>query len=152
MPKPLPVIAFGSDHAGFALKAALISRLTETKRYVIEDMGTKNTESADYPDYAQKVAKAVQKGKVDFGILICGTGIGISIAANRFKHVRAALCFTPEMAELARMHNDANILALGGRFISPDDAFEVAETFLKTKFTREERHSRRIDKIDAIEK
>ncbi|MGD9707337.1 MAG: ribose 5-phosphate isomerase B [Candidatus Delongbacteria bacterium] len=139
------LIHIASDHGGFALKSEMIG-LLKKKGYMIDDLGTYSEESADYPDLGKKAAEAVLADG-NFGIIICGTGIGISIAANRIKGIRAALCHCPEYAELARKHNDANILALGGRFLDADTAEKIAEVFLNTGFEGG-RHQRRIDLID----
>ncbi len=139
------LIHIASDHGGYALKSELMERLKK-KGYMIDDLGTYSEESVDYPDLGKKAAEAVLADG-NFGIIICGTGIGISIAANRFKGIRAALCHCPEYAELARKHNNANILALGGRFLDADTAEKIAEVFLNTGFEGG-RHQRRIDLID----
>ncbi|MDY0016300.1 MAG: ribose 5-phosphate isomerase B [Candidatus Delongbacteria bacterium] len=139
------LIHIASDHGGFALKSEMIG-LLKKKGYMIDDLGTYSEDSVDYPDLGKKAAEAVLADG-NFGIIICGTGIGISIAANRVKGIRAALCHCPEYAELARKHNDANILALGGRFTDADTAEKIAEVFLNTGFEGG-RHQRRIDLID----
>lgn len=140
----MPKIAIASDHAGFELKEAVKKHL-QGKADVV-DMGTNAMDSVDYPDFGQAVGKAITEGKVSQGIVICGSGIGISIAANRFKAVRAALCMTPEMAQLARQHNDANVLALGARLTDEKTAFEIVDEFLKTEFEGG-RHQRRVEKL-----
>jgi len=139
------LIHIASDHGGYALKSELIG-LLKKKGYMIDDLGTYSEDSVDYPDLGKKAAEAVLADG-NFGIIICGTGIGISIAANRVKGIRAALCHCPEYAELARKHNNANILALGGRFLDADTAEKIAEVFLNTGFEGG-RHQRRIDLID----
>ena len=139
------LIHIASDHGGFALKSELIG-LLKKKGYMTDDLGTYSEDSVDYPDFGRKAAEAVLADG-NPGIIICGTGIGISIAANRVKGIRAALCHCPEYAELARKHNDANILALGGRFVDPDTAERIIDTFLNTGFEGG-RHQRRIDLID----
>ncbi|NLF39171.1 ribose 5-phosphate isomerase B [bacterium] len=141
-------IAIGSDHAGYALKEEVKAALKAMK-HDVEDCGCFSTESSDYPDAAQSVAKAVQAGAAERGVLVCSTGIGISIAANRHPGVRAALCFTCDMAERAREHNDANVICFGARQTQPADARAMLEAFLATPFSREERHRRRIGKIDC---
>ncbi len=141
------IIHIGSDHGGFELKSELSAALNR-KGYSVDDLGTFSEDSVDYPEYGAKVARAVLKDG-DFGIVICGTGIGISIAANRFKGIRAALCHCSEYAKLAREHNDANILALGGRFIDFQTALEITDVFLKTDFLGG-RHKRRVDLLDNI--
>lgn len=140
-------IHIGSDHGGYQLKARLTAVL-QKKGYDIDDLGTDSENSVDYPEYGKKVAEAVLADG-NFGIIICGTGIGISISANRIKGIRAALCHCTEYAKLARQHNDANILALGGRFTGEDLAAEIADIFLNTEFEGG-RHQRRIDLIDKI--
>lgn len=140
-------IALGADHGGYALKEVIKKHLLEAG-YAIEDLGTRSTESVDYPKYGKLVAQAVIEKKVDCGILVCGTGIGISIAANKVPGVRAALCTDVTMAKLTRQHNDANILALGGRIIGDVVALEIVDTFLKTDFEGG-RHSRRVEAIEC---
>ncbi|AWZ49313.1 ribose 5-phosphate isomerase B [Clostridiaceae bacterium 14S0207] len=143
-------IALGSDHGGINLKNAIIKHLQE-KGYELKDFGTYSTESCDYPDYALKVAEEVSAKKYDFGILICGTGIGISISANKVPGIRAALCNDTFSAHATREHNDANILAMGERVVGPGLALDIVDTFLTGEF-QGGRHSRRIDKITEIEK
>lgn len=143
-----PAVAIGSDHAGFALKEA-IKKVLETLGVEYVDLGTYSEESTDYPDYAAAVALEVQRG--NRGILCCGTGVGMSIAANKFKGVRAAVCNNPLAAELSRRHNDANVLAMGGRVISDFQTVpEIVKTWLETPFEGG-RHQRRIDKIKQFE-
>lgn len=142
------MIAIASDHGGFALKQEIISYLT-SKGLLFKDFGSYSEEAVDYPDYAKAVTKAILEGEYDKGILICGTGIGISIAANRVPGIRCALCHDVFSAEATRLHNDANILALGGRVIGPSHAVKVVETFLSTPFSGDERHVNRITKIEA---
>ena len=120
----------------------------EERQLAYEDYGCYSNASVDYPDYAKKAAQAVLDGSCDFGILICGTGIGISIAANKLKGIRAALCTDCFMAEATRQHNDANMLALGGRVVGPGLALKIVDTFLDTDFSGDERHVRRIEKIE----
>jgi ribose 5-phosphate isomerase B len=139
-------IALGADHAGFELKEHVKEYLKQQKIEIV-DYGTDSNRSVDYPDYGKKVAKAVQSGKVDRGIVICGTGIGVSMVANKYKNVRAALCLYPKMAEMARRHNDANILAMGGRLVAKGLAEYIIDVFLNTEFDGG-RHKRRVDKID----
>ncbi|MFU0825970.1 MAG: Ribose-5-phosphate isomerase B [Lachnoclostridium sp.] len=141
------MIAIGSDHGGYDLKNEIIKHLKE-RNIEVKDYGTYTKESCDYPIYAKKVANAVLSGECKFGILICGTGIGISIAANRIKGIRAALCHDCYSAEATRSHNNANILALGGRVIGVGHALKIVDTFLDTPFSNEERHIRRINLID----
>lgn len=140
-------IVIASDHAGFRLKEILKKRLTG---YTFIDAGTDSEDSCDYPDYAEKAGLMVASGKADCGIVICGTGIGISIAANKVKGVRAALCFNEFMAEMSRLHNNSNVLALGARVIGEDLAVRIAEVWLKTGFEGG-RHERRVEKIGKIE-
>jgi ribose 5-phosphate isomerase B len=140
-------IIIGSDHAGFELKEKIFSHLT-AKGYTVEDAGPFDDGSVNYVAYAKKVAAAVSQGRVEKGILVCGTGIGMSIAANRFKGVRAALCTDVLSARLSRQHNDANVLALGGRLIGDVLAIELVETFLETPFEGG-RHLERIQSMDS---
>ena len=137
------MIALGCDHGGYELKQAVI-RYLEEKHIEYKDFGCTSTESVDYPIYAKKVANAIQSGECEKGILLCGTGIGISIAANKYKGIRAALCCDCFSAEATRLHNDANVLALGGRVTGPGLAVKIADTFLNTPFSGGERHARRI--------
>jgi ribose 5-phosphate isomerase B len=139
-------IAVGSDHAGYELKKQVLSWL-ERHGYDFEDMGPYSAESVDYPDYAHKVAAAVVKGAADQGILMCGTGIGISIAANKVKGIRAANVCSPEYAALARQHNNANVLAFGARFNDEVSAGKILESWFASEFEGG-RHQRRIDKIE----
>lgn len=139
-------IALGADHGGYELKETVKKFLSE-KGYEVEDVGTYGSESVDYPDYAQKAVEAILEKRADAGILICGSGIGISIAANRFKGIRAALCSEPYSAKLSRQHNNANVLCMGGRLVGDNMAIEIVETWLNTEFEGG-RHQRRIDKLD----
>lgn len=141
------MIALGSDHAGYELKQEIIRFLTE-RGYEWQDYGCDSTASVDYPDFAHAVAHAVADGKAERGILICGTGIGISIAANKVKGIRCAHCHDCFSAEATRQHNDANILALGARVVGGGLALKIVETFLTTPFSNDERHIRRIQKIE----
>jgi ribose 5-phosphate isomerase B len=138
-------IAIAADHAGVDLKAALGDVLRE-RGYDVLDLGTNGPESVDYPDFAGKLAAALADGQASRGVLVCGTGIGISIAANRHPHIRAALCHNATDARLARQHNDANVLALGARTTGPEVARDCLETFLDTAFEGG-RHQRRVDKM-----
>ena len=140
-------IAIASDHGGIELKSVLINHLQERNIEVI-DCGTYTKESCDYPDYAKKVAEAILAGECEKGILICGTGIGITIAANRYEGIRAANCTNSFMAEATREHNDANILGMGARVIGVGTALKIVDTFLNTPFSNDERHKRRIAKIE----
>lgn len=143
-------IAIGSDHGGFALKRELIPFI-EKLGYEVDDLGCENESSCDYPDYGAAVAKKVANGEYERGILICGTGIGISITANKVRGIRCALCTDATMARLTREHNDANILAMGGRIVGLELAKDITATFLSTAFSGEERHQKRIDKITKYE-
>lgn len=141
------MIALGCDHGGYALKKEVIGYL-EKNGIEYKDFGCYDEKSVDYPEYAKKVAHAVADGQCEKGILICGTGIGISIAANKVKGVRAALCTDCFMAEMTRLHNDANILAMGGRVVGAGLALKIVDTFLNTPFSEDERHIRRINQIE----
>ncbi len=143
-------IAIGSDHAGFELKRELVGYLTE-QGYTVDDMGTDGLASCDYPDFARAVAEAVASGRCQRGILVCGTGIGMSIAANKVPGVRAALCAEPYSARMAREHNDANVLCLGARVVGPGLALETVAAFLSGEFAGG-RHARRVDKIRELER
>jgi len=140
-------IYVGADHAGFDLKQKLVAELTKLG-YEPIDVGPKTLDPADdFPDYAKPVAQAVSNGAVDRGILTCGTGLGMSYTANRFPNVRAAVAWSPEIAELARKHNDANILVLPSRFVSEQEGLEILHKWLDTKFEGG-RHQRRVEKIE----
>lgn len=143
-------VGVGSDHAGFDLKEFLKEQLKK-EGFEVVDYGTHIKKSVDYPDYAGKVAEGIQKKEVSMGILVCGTGIGVSIAANKFRGVRAARCCTVQDAVLAREHNDANVLTLGGRLVGSELALEIAKTFLETPFLKG-RHMRRVNKIKKTDK
>ncbi len=145
------MIAIGSDHGGMSLKVAVIECL-KSKGIKYKDFGAFTTESVDYPDYGQAVAEAVVSGECQSGIVICGTGLGISIAANKVKGIRAAVCTDPFMAKMARQHNNANILALGERVVGVGLAMEILEAWLNSDFESEGRHGSRVDKIKEIEK
>lgn len=140
-------IFIASDHAGYALKASII--LSLQANYQIEDCGTHSEEKVDYPDYAHTVCQHMQTHKNSMGILLCGSGIGMSIAANRSPHIRAALCDTEKRTILARCHNDANVLCLGARFITSDEAVRCALAFLNTPF-EEGRHLLRLQKLNTL--
>ena len=142
-------LAIGSDHGGFRLKEAIKTYLL-AHDYEVTDFGTESEDSCDYPDFALPVAEAVAKGEYDRGILICGTGIGIDIVANKVKGVRAALCHDTFSAEACRNHNDANILTMGERIVGEGLALKIVETFLNSDFEGG-RHQRRVDKIKALE-
>ncbi|HEX2968070.1 MAG TPA: ribose 5-phosphate isomerase B [Bacteroidales bacterium] len=138
-------IAIVSDHAGFFLKEKLLDYLRKEK-YDTRDFGTNSEEPVDYPDYGHPLAKAVSSGEYDLGISICGTGNGINMVVNKHPGIRSALCWNEEISRLARAHNDANVCALPGRFISESEAYLIVKTFLTTSFDGG-RHQRRIDKI-----
>ncbi len=138
-------IAIGNDHAGTEYKLAIIG-LLKSMDTEITNYGTDGSDSVDYPDFIHPVAKDVEDGSVDFGIIICGSGNGASMTANKYQKVRSALCWTKEIVELARSHNDANILSLPARFISLPQALEMVKTFLSTEFEGG-RHERRIEKM-----
>ncbi|MGL4392772.1 MAG: ribose 5-phosphate isomerase B [Fusobacteriaceae bacterium] len=139
-------IAIGSDHGGFELKT-IIKNYLEKKGYEVLDFGTDSKESTDYPKYAKLVGESIQQKKSELGILVCGTGIGISMAANKMKNIRAALCTNTTMAKLTREHNDANVLALGARIIGDVLALEIVETFLTAEFEGG-RHKLRVDMLE----
>lgn len=141
------MIAIGSDHGGYALKQEIMKHLADRKMEY-QDLGCYDENSCDYPVYGKKVAKAVAEGECEYGILICGTGIGISIAANKMPGIRAALCTDCFCAEATRQHNNANVLCLGGRVVGPGLACKIVDTFLDTPFSNEERHIRRIHLIE----
>ena len=141
------MIALGCDHGGYELKKEIIKYLEDNK-IPYQDFGCDSDQAVDYPVYARKVGRAIQKGECDKGILICGTGIGISIAANKMKGIRAALCTDCFCAEATRQHNDANVLALGGRVVGPGLALKIVDTFLNTEFSHAKRHQNRIDLIE----
>lgn len=142
------MIAVACDHGGYALKKEILKHL-EDRKIAYKDFGCDSEEAVDYPIYARKVTKAILSGECENGILICGTGIGISIAANKVKGIRAALCTDCFTAEATRQHNDANILALGGRVVGPGLALKIVDTFLDTPFSNAERHKNRIALIEA---
>jgi ribose 5-phosphate isomerase B len=143
------LIALGSDHGGFHLKEEIKAFLDERK-IAYRDFGTFSADSVDYPDIAKTVAGAIADGRCDRGILICGTGIGISIAANKIKGIRAALCHDTFSAQMSRQHNDANVLAMGGRVIGAGLAMAIVDKWLTTEFEGG-RHARRVDKISGLE-
>lgn len=144
------MIAIGCDHGGYELKKEIVAYLDQ-KGIEYKDFGCDSTASVDYPVYARKVAHAILDGSCEKGILICGTGIGISIAANKIPGIRAALCTDCFCAQATREHNDANILALGGRVVGPGLAIKIVQTFLETPFSNDERHKRRIHLIESEE-
>lgn len=141
-------IALAADHAGFELKEILIKEL-QGKGHDVTDYGTYTSDSIDYADFAYVAAKSIAEHNYNFGILICGSGVGVSITANKVDGIRAANCFNNEMAGLARQHNDANILCLGARFVTTEDAKEMVETFIHTDFEGG-RHQKRVEKIHDL--
>jgi ribose 5-phosphate isomerase B len=143
-------IAIGADHAGFDLKEKIRRRLA-AQGITLDDQGTHSTDSVDYPDYARKVGEEVAHHQADFGILVCGSGIGMAISANKVPGVRAANVTSEQEAQLSREHNDANVLALGARLLDEPKAFAIVDTWLKSSFAGG-RHQRRVDKIAQIER
>lgn len=143
------MIALGSDHGGYELKQKVIRHLEE-RNIPYEDMGCGSRDSCDYPVFGQAVAKAVAEGRCEKGIVICTTGIGISISANKVKGVRCALCTDTLSAKMTRLHNDANVLAMGAGIVGENLAMEIVDTFLDTPFSGEERHQRRIGLIEQL--
>ena len=143
------MIAIGCDHGGYELKERVI-RYLQDKKIPYRDMGCNSKESVDYPEYGHAVAKAVADGSCEKGIVICTTGIGISISANKVPGIRCALCSDPLSAKMTRLHNGANVLAMGAGMIGENLALDIVETFLNTDFSGEERHRRRIDLIEKL--
>lgn len=143
------IIAVGCDHGGFDLKEAVIEVLRQ-EGHEVRDFGTMSRESVDYPDFARAVAGAVAAGEAGLGVLMCGTGIGVSITANKVPGIRAALCAEPYSARMARQHNDANVLCMGARVVGPGLAQDIVRAFLSARFEGG-RHARRVDKIRTIE-
>ncbi len=142
------MIALGSDHGGLALKKAVMAHL-DKRGLAYKDFGTYTADSCDYPDFGRAAAQAVASGECDRGIVICTTGIGISIVANKVPGIRAALCGDCFSAEMTRLHNDANVLALGAAVVGEGLAMKIVDTFLDTPFSHEERHARRVGKIEG---
>lgn len=142
------MIALGCDHGGYELKQTVIRHLEE-RGIAYRDFGCYDRTSCDYPEFGRAAARAVADGECEKGIVICTTGIGISIAANKIKGIRAALCSEPLSAKMTRLHNDANVLALGGGLIGPNLAVEIVDQFLDTEFSGEEKHQRRVAKIEG---
>ncbi len=138
-------IAIGADHAGFEYKQSLLDFL---KEYTVKDLGTFSPGSVDYPDFAHPVANAVESGEADLGILVCGSANGVAITANKHPNIRAAICWTEEIAQLARNHNDANILCIPARFVSEEQAQKITQTFLTSGFEGG-RHANRVNKISC---
>lgn len=145
------IIGLGADHAGYYLKNIVRSYLQQ-QGITVRDFGTHTDSPCDYPDFALMVANAVAQGECDLGILICGTGVGMCISANKVKGIRAAHAQDPVTARLARQHNDANVLCMGGRIIGAELAMEIVSAFLNAAFTDEERHLRRVNKVNMLEK
>jgi RpiB/LacA/LacB family sugar-phosphate isomerase len=143
-------IAIASDHAGFELKQRVKALLLELKHKVL-DLGTRNTKPVDYPDFAEAVGLAVRDGKAERGILVCGSGVGASVAANKIPGVRAGLCHDHYSAHQGVEHDDMNVLVMGGRVIGESVALELVRAFLDSKYTAEDRHHRRLEKVKAIE-
>ena len=146
----MTVIALGADHAGWELKEALKAWLIENGHQIL-DFGTHSPDSVDYPDYALQVAESVASGKAERGLLVCGTGIGMAMTANKIPGVRAALCSDPFAARMSREHNDANVLTLGGRLMDEELGLEILQMWLATPFAGG-RHARRLDKVAQIER
>jgi RpiB/LacA/LacB family sugar-phosphate isomerase len=144
-------IAVGSDHAGFELKQEVAAQLRKGGHDVV-DVGTDSTAAVDYPDYAEKVALAVKEGRAERAVLICGSGVGASVAANKVPGIRAAICHDVYSAHQGVEHDDMNVLVLGGRIIGSATAHELVEAYVKARYTAEERHARRLAKVLAIEK
>jgi len=141
-------IAIGSDHAGFELKENL-KKLLKEAGYECDDLGAETFDSQDdYPEFGRKVAEAVASGQYDRGIIMCGTGMGISMSANKVPGARSAVCQNTDMARVSRLHNNANVLALGGRTVAKELALDIATTWLETEFSGEERHARRIRQLE----
>ena len=143
-------VAIGSDHGGFALKETIVRHLKE-QGITVEDFGTHSTESCDYPIFAKKAAEAVASGECEKGIVVCTTGIGVSMVANKVKGIRCAVCTDPTVARMTRLHNDANMIALGGGIIGELIATDIVDTFLNTPFSEEEKHIRRVGMIEETE-
>ena len=143
------MIAIGSDHGGFALKEE-VAKYLKAKGYEVKDVGCYDLSSVDYPTYGHAVGKAVASGECEFGIVVCTTGVGISIAANKVPGVRCALCSEPYSARMTREHNNANVLAMGGGLIGPHMAFQIVDAFLNTEFSVEEKHHRRVDLLEKF--
>ena len=141
-------ISIGSDHAGYDVKQK-IAKFLFNKGYDVNDMGCDSNDSVDYPEFGHQVGKSIVSGVSDKGIVVCGSGIGISIAANKIKGIRAALCFTKEHAEMSRLHNDSNILAIGARMNGGDNILDIVDIWLNTDFEGG-RHQKRIDKIENL--
>ncbi|MCS6916290.1 MAG: ribose 5-phosphate isomerase B [Chitinophagales bacterium] len=139
------IVAIGCDHAGYALKERIKEKLQQTG-FTVRDYGTYSEEPADYPDFVHPLCRAMETEGIDRGILLCGSGNGVAMTANKYAHIRAALCWSTELAKLARSHNDANVLCLPARFLEPELALQLVELFLTTPFEGG-RHQRRVEKI-----
>jgi ribose 5-phosphate isomerase B len=144
-------VAVAADHAGYPLKELILEVIRRSGHDVI-DLGTDSTESVDYPDYAEKVGRSIQSGEAERGILICGSGVGAAVAANKMRGIRAGLCHDTYSAHQSVEHDDTNVLAVGARVIGSSLAVDIVSSFLKAEFSGEERHQRRIDKVLALEK
>ena len=152
MPDPISIrVALAGDHAGFPLKQTVVERFTPLVTSLI-DCGTHSDESCDYPDFAVAVARQLVEGKVDRGIVVCGSGVGVSVAANKIPGIRAAICHDTYSAHQGVEHDDMNVLCIGGRIIGSELAFEIVEAFLKAKYVPQDRHARRLAKVLDIEK
>ena len=152
MSEKLPIrVALGGDHAGFPLKQAVAEKFSDQVINLI-DCGTTSTDSCDYPDFAIAVAKEIIHGNADKGIMVCGSGVGVSVAANKIPGIRASICHDTYSAHQGVEHDDMNVLCIGGRIIGSELAFEIIEAFLNAKYTPGERHQRRLDKVLDIEK
>lgn len=144
-------IAFGADHAGYQLKRDLIDELRDNSEHEIIDLGTDGPESVDYPDYAESVGTAIQDDRADRGILICGSGVGVSVAANKMTGIRAGICHDTYSAHQGVEHDDMNVLVLGARIIGPALATELMQSFLTARYTGQSRHRRRLEKVRQLE-
>jgi len=144
-------VAFACDHAGYPLREPVLCAIRESGHEVI-DLGTHSTDPVDHPDYAEMVGRAIQRGEVERGVILCGSGVGAAIAANKLRGVRAGVCHDTYSAHQSVEHDDANVLALGGRIVGSDLSMEIVRAFLQARFSGEERHVRRLAKINALEK
>jgi ribose 5-phosphate isomerase B len=144
-------VAVAADHAGYPLKDMVLETVKDLG-HEAQDLGTHNTDSVDYPDYAQKVGKAIQQGEAERGIILCGSGVGAAVVANKMVGIRAGLCHDTYSAHQSVEHDNANVLALGARIIGPELAVEIVSNFLEAEFSGEERHVRRLNKVLAIER
>jgi ribose 5-phosphate isomerase B len=145
-------VALAGDHAGFPLKQMIKDELVRDGRFEVLDLGTHDTQPSDYPDAAEAIGRALSDGKAERGIVVCGSGVGVTVAANKIPGVRAGLCHDHYSAHQGVEHDDMNVLCLGARIIGQAPALEIVKSFLSARFTREERHQRRLDKVNAIEK